>query len=116
MGQAIGVIAGAVGLLIGVFVLFEKITGVTGRWSERAIRNGTSEIESQLADLASYQKHHLGPNGDTPPLHTRITSLEKRLDESQQGEDKKRVFLEWLSGLETRQNFDRFEEWERDDS
>lgn len=70
MMAGVGVVAGAV---VGVMVLLEKVTGLLGRWVQRQVEEGT-------ASLKSLTRHHLGENGDTVPVHHRITEIEQKID------------------------------------
>ena len=67
---------GAVGAVVGtgaaIIVLFEKLTGITGRWLQRNVTAATSDLEH-------YTRHHLGPNGDSTPVWVRIRQLEDDL-------------------------------------
>ena len=96
--ETIAVLASTVAIVIGLFVLFEKISGVTGRWAakqvqaglvpleekidtnnEDALRQAQEDhlcIERRLGEVHEYNKYHLGPNGTTKPVHERISDLE----------------------------------------
>lgn len=62
-------IVGAVGVVaaagVGLVTLFEKVNGGFGRWIRRQVVEAT--------------RHHLGPNGDTPPLWRRVEKIEHHL-------------------------------------
>jgi hypothetical protein len=62
----------AVGAAVGVIALGEKITGLLGRWVRRQVVEATAPIEGVT-------RHHLGPNGDTIPLHHRFASTEQKV-------------------------------------
>ena len=42
-----------------------------GGWVQRRVEDGTK-------DIRHLTEYHLGPNGTTPPIHTRIAKLEVR--------------------------------------
>ncbi len=70
----VGAVATAV---TAMFVLIERIWSPTKRWLERIL---TEPVISRIDEHETYVKHHLGPNGDTPAIHTRLAQLEKTVD------------------------------------
>ena len=96
--ETVAVLASTVAIVIGLFVLFEKISGVTGRWAAKQVQVGIAPlegkidtnnadalrqaqedhlcIERRLDEVHDYNKYHLGPNGTTKPVHERISDLE----------------------------------------
>jgi hypothetical protein len=99
--EAVAVLASTVAIVIGFFVLFEKISGVTGRWASRQVESGVmpmrdhletqiddvsatnlaahAEIKGQLANMQEYNYYHLGPNHTTTPVHVRLIRLEEQM-------------------------------------
>jgi hypothetical protein len=70
----VGAIATA---LTALFVLSERLWSPTKRWLERIL---TDPVIERMDEHQDYVRHHLGPNGDTPPIHQRLTHLEKTVD------------------------------------
>lgn len=73
---------GAIGIVVGgctaiftrkpfKWVWRRLVSDPFGGWVERRVTDGTS-------DLRNLTQYHLGPNGTTPPIHTRIARLEAR--------------------------------------
>ena len=99
--ETVAVLASTVAIVIGLFVLFEKISGVTGRWASRQVESGVMpmqdhletqiedvaatnlaahvEIKGKLADMQEYNYYHLGPNHTTTPVHVRLIRLEDQM-------------------------------------
>lgn len=69
-GQVAGLIIAVVGALYAV--------GRVIRTSWRFIRN-VDETLSITKETHHLVRHHLGPNGQTPPLHRRVSDLGKRM-------------------------------------
>jgi hypothetical protein len=69
-----GKIAGAVVALIGALYGIGRVI----RSSWRFVKNvdETLTVTKQTHHLV---RHHLGPNGSTPPLHTRVAGIERRM-------------------------------------
>ena len=59
--------------LVAIVAVIEKVFSPIGRLLRRWV---TAPLEHQLADHIVYVRHHLGPNGDTPAIHTRLADLE----------------------------------------
>ncbi|CAB4195009.1 hypothetical protein UFOVP1279_14 [uncultured Caudovirales phage] len=96
--ETVAVLASTVAIVIGLFVLFEKVSGVTGRWAAKQVQVGIAPleekidthntdalrqaqadhlcIERRIGEVHDYNKYHLGPNGTTKPVHERISELE----------------------------------------
>lgn len=82
------------GVIVTVFTIAEKITGVGQRWLARGVEAGIADLASKVdstradvndvkADLKehrAYTKYHLGPNGDSPRLHDRVERIERRVE------------------------------------
>jgi hypothetical protein len=68
---AVGVVAGA---MVGLFALLERVTGWLGAWVRR-------QVTEVIRPTESIVRHHLGPNGDTVPIHHRIGRLEGKLSQ-----------------------------------
>ena len=65
----VGVVAAAV---VGVVALLEKVTGLLGRWVRRQVTEATDPLKALT-------RHHLGENGDTVPVHHRISAMEQKI-------------------------------------
>lgn len=63
--EIVGAVAAVAAAAVGLMTLFERITGGFGRWVRRQVVEAT--------------RHHLGPNGDTPPLWRRVEKIEHHL-------------------------------------
>jgi hypothetical protein len=96
--ETVAVLASTVAIVVGLFVLFEKVSGVTGRWAAKQVQVGIAPlegkidtnsadalrqaqedhlcIERRIGEVHEYNKYHLGPNGTTKPVHERISDLE----------------------------------------
>jgi hypothetical protein len=68
---AVGVVAGAT---VGVLALMERVTGWFGTWVRRQVTEAIRPTEGIV-------RHHLGPNGDTVPIHHRLGMLEQKLSQ-----------------------------------
>lgn len=68
--EVAGVFTAVVTGLIGLFVLMEKITGALGRWFQR-------QFKAAAEPHNAYVAYHLGPNGDTTPIHIRLEHVEE---------------------------------------
>jgi hypothetical protein len=104
--------------VIGLFVLFEKISGVTGRWAAKQVQVGLVPledkidtnnadalrqaqkdhlcIERRLGEVHEYNKYHLGPNGTTKPVHERISELENGMRAVLATDDERRKFQNFV--------------------
>ena len=115
--ETVAVLASTVAIMIGLFVLFEKISGVTGRWASRQVESGVmpmqehletqiedvaavnlaahAEIKEQLADMQEYNFYHLGPNHTTTPIHVRLIRLEEQMKSLSATEAERRKFKDF---------------------
>ena len=82
----VGIIGGTIIGLGAMFVLFEKVTGSLGRWFERHFKESLeptndriSEIGQQVEYADAYNRHHLGPNGTSMPVHMRLKVVEQQV-------------------------------------
>ena len=116
--ETVAVLASTVAIVIGLFVLFEKISGVTGRWASRQVESGVEpmkdHLETQIGDVAKvsvnahgeikarldsmqeYNRYHLGPNHTTTPVHERIIALEAGLKAIMATDKERRKFQEFV--------------------
>lgn len=46
------------------------------RLAYRSLRH-LEEVGTKVDDLHRYTRYHLGPNGDSPAIHTRLQALER---------------------------------------
>lgn len=72
LGIWIGIVGGAISILLGAIKLSQEL------W--RAFRNIGNMVDD-LRETKNLVKHHLGPNGDSKPIHERISEIEGRLGE-----------------------------------
>lgn len=115
--ETVAVLASTVAIVIGIFVLFEKISGVTGRWASRQVESGVMpmqenletqiedvaannlsshvEIKGKLADMQDYNFYHLGPNHTTTPIHVRLIRLEGQMESLSATEAERRKFKDF---------------------
>jgi hypothetical protein len=82
----VGIIGGTIIGLGAMFVLFEKVTGSLGRWFERHFKESLEPTNDRITELGqqvehadAYNRHHLGPNGDTMPVHMRLKVVEQQV-------------------------------------
>ena len=105
--QVVSLTVGMVGILTAgvasLFVIFEKITGSLGRWFERHFRDSLEPTNEAIADLRSetksadaYNRHHLGPNGSTMPMHLRLKDVERTVTQLSAQDDRLRSLLEQI--------------------
>lgn len=66
----LGVIAAGLSITLGAVKLSQEL------W--RAFRRIAGMVDD-LTEVKNLVKHHLGPNGDTPPLHKRVEAVENRI-------------------------------------
>lgn len=71
LGIWIGVIGGSVSALLGLIKLSQEL------W--RAFRN-IGHMVDDLRETKNLVQHHLGPNGNTKPIHERITAIEDTME------------------------------------
>lgn len=70
----VGMVATA---LTALFALIEKVWSPLRRLLERSL---TEPLLDKIEQHEEYVRYHLGPNGTTSPLHTRIGNLESTVD------------------------------------
>jgi hypothetical protein len=97
----IGILVGVASLIVALFAIFEKITGFTARWAGRQVAIGVQPLHNSIEELATYTRHHLGPNGVTMPLHHKVNLQTESLAELQGREWKRKDFNAWLDRLES---------------
>lgn len=92
VAAAIGVV---VGCAVALLTLGEKITGIGQRWLARGVEAGVRSLREDINDLRAdqlettesladhkrYTRYHLGPNGDSIPVHARIAEVERVVKE-----------------------------------
>ncbi len=50
-------------------------------WMARRWRRWmTTNVSGPINDLATYARYHLGPNGESAPLHQQVKQIDSRLD------------------------------------
>lgn len=101
VGAALSVIelAGALalfgGVIVTMFTIAEKLTGVGQRWLARGVEAGTRTLREDLNDVKAdtrahtealaevrhLSKYHLGPNDGSPKLHERVEKIERSIGE-----------------------------------
>lgn len=74
-------IGAVIACLLGGIALFEKITGLIGKWVRHNVSEALSDTNKQLDGLEQYAHYHLGPNGTATPVFIRIKQLEQTLDQ-----------------------------------
>ena len=99
----VGIIVAIAAGTASVFVIFEKITGSFGRWFERHFRDSLEPTNEAIADLRSetrsadlYNRHHLGPNGSTMPMHLRLKDVERTVSQLSAQDDRLKSLLEQI--------------------
>jgi len=82
----VGIVAVSIAGVASLIVVLEKITGSLGRWFERHFKESLeptndriTEIGQQVEHADAYNRHHLGPNGDTMPVHMRLKVVEQQV-------------------------------------
>ena len=82
----VGIIGGTIIGLGAMFVLFEKVTGGLGRWFERHFKESLEPTNERITELGqqveyadAYNRHHLGPNGTSMPVHMRLKAVEQQV-------------------------------------
>ena len=87
----IGLWAGFVIAVGGALTVLEKIRKPFGKWIQKNVTSGVTESIDALTEKAqdhalmfdahaSYVRHHLGPNGNTPPIYQRLKNLETQMN------------------------------------
>lgn len=73
--------AALVGLIGAAVALLEKAFSPFGKWVRRwvtePIATEQRALSDQLGRHETYVGYHLGPNGTTTPIHTRVARLEQ---------------------------------------
>jgi hypothetical protein len=78
------------GLIVTLFTIAEKVTGVGQRWLSRGIASGVAELLTDLHDVKvkqdamgeildevqHLQRYHLGENNGAPRMHDRVAAIE----------------------------------------
>ena len=88
--QTISLMVGILGIftagVASLIVIIEKITGSLGRWFERHFKESLhptnekiTELGQQVIHADNYNRYHLGPNGDTMPVHMRLKVVEQQV-------------------------------------
>jgi len=82
----VGIVAVSVAGVASLIVVLEKITGSLGRWFERHFKESLEPTNDRITELGqqvehadAYNRHHLGPNGDTMPVHMRLKVVEQQV-------------------------------------
>lgn len=82
----VGIVAVSVAGVASLIVILEKITGGLGRWFERHFKESLEPTNDRITELCqqveyadAYNRHHLGPNGDTMPVHMRLKVVEQQV-------------------------------------
>ena len=87
----IGLWAGFVIAVGGALAMLEKFRKPFGNWIQKNVTSGVTESIDGLSEKvqdqalmfdahASYVRHHLGPNGKTPPIYQRLKNLETQMN------------------------------------
>ena len=84
----VGIVAVSVAGVASLIVILEKITGSLGRWFERHFKESLHPTNERITELGqqveyadAYNRHHLGPNGTSMPVHIRLEVVENRIAE-----------------------------------
>jgi hypothetical protein len=82
----VGIVAVSIAGVASLIVVLEKITGSLGRWFERHFKESLhptnekiTELGQQVEHADSYNRYHLGPNGDAMPVHMRLKVVEAQV-------------------------------------
>jgi len=82
----VGIVAVSVAGVASLIVILEKVTGSLGRWFERHFKESLEptneriiEIGQQVEYADAYNRHHLGPNGTSMPVHMRLKVVEQQV-------------------------------------
>ena len=102
----VGIIGGTIIGLGAMFVLFEKVTGSLGRWFERHFKESLeptndriTEIGQQVEYADAYNRHHLGPNGTSMPVHMRLKVVETQVALVQAQDERLRRLIQGMIDL-----------------
>ena len=102
----VGIIGGTIIGLGAMFVLFEKITGSLGRWFERHLKESLhptneriTELGQQVEHADAYNRHHLGPNGTSMPVHMRLKVVETQVALVQAQDERLRRLIQGMIDL-----------------
>lgn len=72
----LGIAAGIVSTCIGAAFAVTKLMGGLWKGFRSAVREATDDIRCDVAEIKHLTNYHLGPNGDTEPIHKRLKRLE----------------------------------------
>jgi len=82
----VGIVAVSVAGVASLIVVLEKITGSLGRWFERHFKESLEPTNDRITELGqqveyadAYNRHHLGPNGTSMPVHMRLKVVEQQV-------------------------------------
>ena len=82
----VGIVAVSVAGVASLIVILEKITGSLGRWFERHFKESLEPTNDRITELGqqveyadAYNRHHLGPNGTSMPVHMRLKVVEQQV-------------------------------------
>lgn len=78
-------------LPLGQKIFKNNVTDPLSHWIETRVVQATAPQRDKQNEFEKYVKFHLGPNGETPPIHERIKNLEK---DSVIGEIRQRRFMD----------------------
>lgn len=82
------------GVIVTLFTIAEKVTGIGQRWLARGVEQGiaplaakvdstradVNDVKADLKEHRAYTRYHLGPNGESPRLHDRVERIERRVE------------------------------------
>lgn len=87
LGVLFGVCAAAIALSLtppAKWLARQLIGEPVTRWARRVSAEANAPVSDEVASLrtdfnthAEYTRHHLGPNGTTPPIYTRLIAVEQ---------------------------------------
>ena len=102
----VGIIGGTIIGLGAMFVLFEKVTGSLGRWFERHFKESLHPTNERITELGQqveyadvYNRHHLGPNGTSMPVHMRLKVVETQVALVQAQDERLRRLIQGMIDL-----------------
>ena len=82
----VGIVAVSIAGVASLIVVLEKITGGLGRWFERHFKESLHPTNERITQLGqqveyadAYNRHHLGPNGTSMPVHMRLKAVEQQV-------------------------------------
>lgn len=87
LGVVFGVCAAAIALSLtppAKWLARQLVGEPVTRWATRVTKTANAPLEAQVTKLQTdfnahteYTRHHLGPNGTTPPIYTRLIAVEQ---------------------------------------